>query len=113
MSKHRMHDMKVHFTEMTDAQLSVVVGRLAGQSNARIEDGQAWTGVAYSLLEPGPNHQEQVEKHFMLSTVCRNEDGRPVFVCNEDLRTTHVNPCRSRVLGALLKTFPSGLVDID
>lgn len=68
MSKHRMHGMKVHFTEMTDAQLGVVVGRLAGQHNVRIKDGQAWTGLPYDLLKAGSNHQEQVEKQFMLST---------------------------------------------
>lgn len=105
--------MKVHFKELTDAQLSVIAGRLAGQTNVRIQDGQAWTGIPYGLLEPGRTHQEQVEKRFSLTTVCQAQGGRPVFVCDGDDRTTDTNPCRARVLGALLKAFPSGLVDID
>lgn len=105
--------MKVHFKELSDAQLSVAVGRLAGQLNVRIQDGRAWTGAPYKLLEPGRNHHERVEKQFMLSTACHQEDGRPVFVCDGDIRTADTNPCRSRALGALLKTFPSGFVNLD
>lgn len=78
--------MKSHFSSLDDAQLSVVVGKLAGQSNARIHDGQAWVGRAYSLVDPGRDHQEQVEKSFTLSTSCEVIGGRPVFTCNDDAR---------------------------
>lgn len=105
--------MKIHYKELNDEQLTVIVGRLAGQANARIENGMAWVGAAYDLLQPGRDHQEQVEKRFMLNTTCHSEAGVPIFVCNNDARTADRNPCRSRALGALLKTFPSGFVDID
>lgn len=86
------------------------MGRLAGQTNVRIRDGQVWSGIPYDLLEPWRYHQEQVEKPFS-ATVCQAQDGPPVFVCDGDDRTTDTKSCRARVLRALLKAFPPGLVE--
>jgi hypothetical protein len=105
--------MKVHFSSLSDAQLSVILGRLAGQTNARLQDGQAWVGRPYSLVEPNADHREQVEKFFAMSTTCEVVDGWRLFTCDGDPRTSDRNPCRARSLGALLKTFPSGYVEID